>query len=161
MQSNWVLFSKFAKILSLRLKIYSPHSSKFGGLHLLRTQFKYFPACQGIAHHISCCYSSQQNDMVEIKNKHIVEISLSLLTYSSTPTKYLNTSFRIAIYQTNCVPSLSNKTSSPLDLLFKHRPSHTDLKVYGCLCFPELCPHIKYKLESRIIPYGCREYPPQ
>jgi hypothetical protein len=42
----------------------------------------------GIAHHVLCPHTHQQNGVVERKHHHTVEVSLSLLSHASMPLKF-------------------------------------------------------------------------
>lgn len=39
----------------------------------------------GVLHKVACPYTPQQNGRVERKNRHVVEMGLTLLAHSSTP----------------------------------------------------------------------------
>ncbi|RVW97157.1 Retrovirus-related Pol polyprotein from transposon TNT 1-94 [Vitis vinifera] len=44
------------------------------------------------------------------------------------------------------------KNKSPLEVLFHQKPSYSQLKVFGCMCYPNLRPFNHHKLQFRSIP---------
>ena len=42
----------------------------------------------GIVHRVSCLYTPEQNRVAERKHRHLVEIGITLLAYSSIPLRY-------------------------------------------------------------------------
>lgn len=47
-----------------------------------------FFKCMGIAHHVSCPQAQQQNSSTEQKNRHIIEVGLTLLAHALMPLKF-------------------------------------------------------------------------
>jgi len=104
---------------------------------------------QGITHHISCPHTHQQNEAIERKHQHIVKTGLALLSHA-----HLSSSFWADAFQTSCylinrmsTPLLPNK--SPFEVLFQTQPDYSFLRVFGCACWPNLCPYNANKLQSR------------
>lgn len=71
-----------------------------------RTLHTYLLA-NGITHQLSCPYTSQQNSRVERKNRHVVEVSLTILTHSHIPFQFWPYAFHETIYLINILPSRS------------------------------------------------------
>jgi hypothetical protein len=103
----------------------------------------------GISHHVSCPYAHQQNGSAERKHCHIVEVGLSLLAHASMPLKYWDEAFLAATYLINHLPTKTLDFSSPLERLFKEKPSYLGLRTFGCACWPNLRPFNNHKLQFR------------
>ncbi|KAL6312811.1 hypothetical protein AAG906_022539 [Vitis piasezkii] len=112
--------------------------SDWGGEYRSFTQYL---TSNGIIHRISCPYTHEQNGLAEHKHRHIVEHGLALLAQASFSFKYWDEAFRTI---------LKNKT--PLEVLFHQKPSYSELKVFGCMCYPNLRPFNHHKLQFRPIP---------
>lgn len=106
-------------------------------------------ASNGITHRISCPYTSQQNGKVERKNRHVVEVGLSLMAHASISLTYWPYAFQTAVHLINRLPSLVLHDLSPYNLLFKSQPDYKLLPVFGCSCFPFLRPFNSHKLLFR------------
>ncbi len=103
----------------------------------------------GITHHVSCPHTHQQNGSAERKHRHIVEMGLALLAYSSMPLKFWDEAFTSAVYLINRTPSRLLKYATPLERLFKQTPDYNILCVFGCACWPHLRPYNARKLQFR------------
>lgn len=55
----------------------------------------------GITHRLTCPHTSHKNGTMEIKDKHIIEMRLTILAYSSIPLTYWNHSFSTTVYLIN------------------------------------------------------------
>lgn len=103
----------------------------------------------GIQHRISCPHTPEQNGRVERKNRHIVEVGLSLLTHAHMPFKFWSYAFQTAAYLINRLPTPVLSNASPYHTLYNKTLSYTHLRVFGCACFPFLRPYNHNKLEYR------------
>ncbi|KAH9693065.1 retrovirus-related pol polyprotein from transposon RE1 [Citrus sinensis] len=102
---------------------------------------------EGIALRHSCPYLHEQNGKVERKHRHIVETGLALLAQAKMPLKYWQEAFSHATYLINRLtsPTLENKT--PFELLYLTKPDYSQIKVFGCECYPYLRPYNKHKFD--------------
>ena len=123
--------------------------SDWGGEY--RSFTKYLTS-NGIIHRISCPYTHEQNGLAERKHRHIVEHGIALLAQASLPFKYWDEAFRTSVYLINRLPTPVLKNKSPLEVLFHQKPSYSQLKVFGCMCYPNLRPFNHHKLQFRSIP---------
>jgi histone deacetylase 1/2 len=107
----------------------------------------------GIQHRLTCPHTSHQNGTVERKHRQIVEMGLTLLSHASLPLKFWDHSFTQSVYLINRLPSSAiPQFQSPFHSLHNQYPDFTQLKVFGCLCFPHLRPCNKHKLQFRSSP---------
>jgi transposase InsO family protein len=84
----------------------------------------------GIAHHVSCPHTHQQNGSAERKHRHIVETGLSLLSHASMPIKFWDEAFLTATYLINRIPSKTIHDSTPLERLFDQKPDYNALRIF-------------------------------
>lgn len=103
----------------------------------------------GILCQILCSNTPQQNGRVERKNKHVVEIGLSLLAQSSMPIPYWPYAFQIATYLINRLPSSLLHYKSPYHLLYFKSSSYSHLNIFYCACFPFLRHYNNNKLQFK------------
>ena len=52
------------------------------------TSFHSFMSSHGILHQSSCAYTPQQNGVVELKNRHLVETACTLLLHHKVPQRF-------------------------------------------------------------------------
>jgi hypothetical protein len=112
-------------------------------------EFGHFCSQSGIIHQFTCPHTSQQNGIAERKHRHIVDMSLTLISHSSLPFQYWSHAFSTAIFLINRLPSLSRGSVSPWESLFGHSPNFSIFKSFGCACFPLLRPYSKHKFSLR------------
>jgi hypothetical protein len=107
----------------------------------------------GILHQTSCPNTPQQNGVAERKNRHLLEITRSLLIGSNVPSYLWGEALSSAVYLINRVPSSVLNFKKPIDVLSNHYtlnsvnnlPPH----IFGCVIYVHLHPHQRTKLESR------------
>jgi hypothetical protein len=103
----------------------------------------------GISHLVSCPHAHQQNGAAERKHRHIVEVGLSLLAHAHMPLKFWDESFLAATYLINRTPSKVINFETHIERLYRVKPDYTSLRVFGCVCWPNLRPYNKHKLAFR------------
>ena len=144
------VFQKFHEFQSLVERMFNRKiiavQTDWGGEY--QKLHSFFVKC-GISHHVSCPHAHQQNGSAERKHRHIVEVGLSLLAYASMPLKFWDEAFLAAAYLINRTPSRVIQFATPLDRLFGQRPDYSSLRVFGCACWPNLCPSNTHKLQYR------------
>lgn len=138
-QCKYVVFSIFPtfklhveNLLSSRIK----HLRTNGGGEYMSTKFQAALRDSGIVHQLSCPYTPKQNGCAERKHMHIVETGLTLLFTAKIPLHYWADAFTTATYLINRMPMHSLHFISPWQTLSHHSPIYTNLKVFGCACYP-------------------------
>jgi histone deacetylase 1/2 len=97
----------------------------------------------GITHHVSCPHAHQQNSSAERKHRHIVEVGLALLAHASMPLKFWDEAFLTATFLINLLPSKVIDFDTPTERLLGTTPNYDALRIFGCACWPNLCPYNK------------------
>jgi hypothetical protein len=88
--------------------------------------------------------------LAERKHRHIVKLSLTIISHTSIPLKYWDEFFSSIVYFINRLPFQNNITYK---VLFNKEPNYHFLKVLGCLCFPLTRLYNNHKLEFHSKPY--------
>ena len=71
------------------------------------------------------------------------------MAHSRMPLKYWVESFRTATFLINQMPSKILNNESPWQKLFGKAPDYTNLRSFGCACFPFLRPYNSHRLQFR------------
>jgi hypothetical protein len=103
----------------------------------------------GILHRRSCPQTSEQNNFIERRHRHVVETGVTLLAQSHLPRRFWHYAFETAVYLINRLPSRVSSNKSPFQQLFNRRPDYSFLRVFGCQCFPYLRPYNRHKMDFR------------
>jgi len=71
----------------------------------------------------------------ERKNRHILEVTRSLLFQSNVPKTFWSDAILTSIYLINRLPSPNLNNKSPLEILKNKNINIDHLRVFGCTCF--------------------------
>ena len=147
-----VVFDHFVKFKLLVGNQFSTTIKQFqfdrgGGFNSV--QFQSFLKKHGIIHCKTCSHTSQQNGLAKRKLRHILETNLTLLTHSHLSNKYWVDAFLCATYIINRLPTPILEHISPYFKLYNKEPDYKALRVFGCKCYPLLCPYGPHKLNFR------------
>lgn len=106
-------------------------------------------ASLGIVHQWSCVEIPQQKSIVEIKYRHLLNVTRSFLFHAHLPTNFWSYALCHATYIINrlCSPTIRNHT--PFELLSNTPPSYTNLKTFGCLGYASTLNRNMDKLDPR------------
>ena len=114
--------------------------------------FTDFVQTNGIVHRNSCPHTHEQNGVAERKHRHIVEKGLTLLAQASMPFKFWDEAFRSSVFLINRLPTPLLGYKTPLETLFNTQPVYSQLKVFGCTCYPNIRPYNNQKFHYRSTP---------
>jgi histone deacetylase 1/2 len=106
----------------------------------------------GILFRFSCPYTSPQNGKAERVLRTINDIIRTMLIQSSLPSKFWAEALRTATYLLNIRPTKANPNTTPYYSLFLSHPNYIELRVFGCLCFPNAYATSINKLSPRSNP---------
>jgi len=101
----------------------------------------------GIVHQSSCVDTPQQNGLAERKNRHLLEVTRSLMLATNVPKQFWEEAVLSATYLINKMPSSVLNFNTPHAVLQTTYPTNKiltsiPLKVFGCLAFVHnLDPH--------------------
>lgn len=89
----------------------------------------------GLLHHVTCPYTSNQNGMMESQDRRVVEKGLSLFLQASLPTSMWIHAFKTIVFTINRLHTKALNFQSPYHLLYSKMPDYSFLKMFGSLCF--------------------------
>jgi hypothetical protein len=112
-----------------------------------------FLAAHGILLRLSCPYTSAQNGKAERTLRTLNNSVRTLLLHASMPPSYWAEALAAACYLLNRRPSSSIRNEVPCTRLFREQPTYDHLRVFGCLCYPNLQATSAHKLASRSTAY--------
>ena len=92
-------------------------------------------------------YPYEQNGKIERKHRHIVETGLTLLAQAKMPLKYWQKAFTHTVFIINRLVSLVTRNKTPFELMYSLKLDYSQVKVFGCECFPHLRPYNKRKFD--------------
>ena len=97
----------------------------------------------------SCVETPQQKGIVERKNQHFLNVTISLLFQSNFPSIFWSYALIHFVVLINCIPTpfLGNKT--PYEILYETLYDITSLRVFGCLCFTSTITANRKKLDPK------------
>nr|GEV08529.1 hypothetical protein [Tanacetum cinerariifolium] len=125
-------YSRFTWVKCLRLKDETPDFIiKF--LKMIRVRLK-VPV--GISHETSVARSSQQNRVVERRNRTLIEAARTMLIYAQTPLFLWAEAVATACYTQNRSIIRLRHEKTPYELLHNKLPDLSFLHVFGALCYP-------------------------
>jgi len=106
---------------------------------------------KGIIHETYCVETPQQNNIVERKHQHLLNVSCALLFQSHLPTAFWSFVVKHATHIINRLPNPFLKFKSPYELIHGTLPYLTQLKVFGCLGFATTLLAGRTKFDKRAI----------
>ncbi|RVW77356.1 Retrovirus-related Pol polyprotein from transposon TNT 1-94 [Vitis vinifera] len=110
----------------------------------------------GILHDSSCVNTPQQNGVVEMKNRHLLNTTRVLLFQGNVPKSYWGEAVLIATYMINRIPSRVLDNKIPVEILKSFYPhfrtsNGLTLGVFGCIAFVHVYSQHRDKLDPRAI----------
>jgi hypothetical protein len=98
----------------------------------------HFFASSGVIQRMSCLYTSSQNGKVERSLRTINNMLRSLLFQAFMSSHYWITALHTATYLLNRLPCKAISAPSPYVALYGVAPSSEHLRIFGCVCYPNL-----------------------
>ncbi|KAK8956812.1 hypothetical protein KSP39_PZI000126 [Platanthera zijinensis] len=90
----------------------------------------------GIIHQTSCAYTPQQNGVAERKNRHLLDVTRSLMLQMHVPKHYWNFAVSTACFLINRLPSSVLQYATPFSLLFPSTPAFPlPPRIFGSTCY--------------------------
>ena len=122
------------------------------GTEYINGTFDQFFNQHGMVFRLSCPHTSPQNGKAERHIKSINNIIRTLLLHASMPPTFWHHALSMAIYLLNILPSKVLDYLSPTQILYHCNPNYSNLRVFGCLCFPLFPSTSIHKLQERSTP---------
>ncbi|KAG7546288.1 Zinc finger CCHC-type [Arabidopsis suecica] len=112
-------------------------------------EFQSFCDVSGIQRHLTAPYSPQQNEVVERRNRTLLEMTRSILKHMKVPNYLWGEAVRHATYLINRVGTRTLITQTPYEAFKGKKPNISHLRVFGCTCYAKTdSQHLK-KLDDR------------
>jgi transposase InsO family protein len=108
-----------------------------------------FLASCGIMLRTSCPYTSAQNGKAERMLRTLNNAVCTLLIHAAMPASYWVEALSTAVFLVNRRPSSTIHNGIPYHLLYRKMPDYSTLRVFGCLCYPNLSATTPHKLSPR------------
>ncbi|CAN1239948.1 Retrovirus-related Pol polyprotein from transposon TNT 1-94, partial [Linum grandiflorum] len=108
-----------------------------------------FYQSHGILYQQSCLGVSEQNGVVERKNRHVLELARAILLQTNVPSTFWPEVVSTVTYLINRQPSATLGHVSPYMKLFGKSPQYSFLRTFGCVCYVLLPRTERTKLTSK------------
>ncbi|XP_075101888.1 uncharacterized protein LOC142177312 [Nicotiana tabacum] len=108
-----------------------------------------FLLSHGILHETYCVGTPQQNEIVERKHRHLLEVARSLFFQSKVPIQYWSECILTATYLVNRFLSSVLKGKTLYQILFGKPHVYDSLKVFGYFCYASTLAHNKGKFDPK------------
>jgi hypothetical protein len=115
---------------SLIVKIRSDNGSEFKNMNIEDWCDK-----KGVKHEFSTTYTSEQNGVVERKNKTLITLARAVLDDYGTPERFWAEAINMACHATNRVYLYRLLEKTPYELFVGRKPNISYFRVFGCKCF--------------------------
>lgn len=119
------------------------------GTEFVNKAISSFLAARGILLRCSCPHTSPQNGKAERILRTLNNTIRTLLLQASIPPPYWAEALAAATYLLNRRPSSSIRNEVPYARLHGTPPTYAHLRVFGCLCYPNLQATSPHKLAPR------------
>jgi histone deacetylase 1/2 len=119
------------------------------GTEFVNSTLLEFLTRHGIHLRMSCPYTSPQNGKAERALRTINDVTRTLLFQAHMPPSYWAEALAAATYLLNRRPSQPIDFRVPYTILYNQTPSYSDLRVFGCLCYPNQSATATHKLAPR------------
>ena len=119
------------------------------GGEFIDTSLRTFFLNNGITYRLSCPHTSPQNGKAERMIRTTNDVVRTLLIHASLPPPFWVEALHTATHLLNQRPTSKTTPYTPFFLLTGVQPRYDHLRVFGCLCFPNLYATTPHKLAPR------------
>lgn len=118
-------------------------------LELMSKPMLHYYNNNGIVHQTSMVNTPQQNERVERKHRHILEVARALWFQASLPIEFWGEYVLIATNLINRTLTATVQNKTPYDFLFHKKHDYSHIRIFGCLCYAHTKPSDKFAPRSR------------
>jgi len=112
---------------------------------------KDFFSSKGIIHQTTCIETPEQNNIVERKHQHLLNITHALIFQAHLPSLFWDFVVQHATYLINCTPTPLLQNIAPYEKLHGKPCDISNLRVFGCLCYSSTLTAHRKKLDDRYV----------
>ncbi|GJS05580.1 retrovirus-related pol polyprotein from transposon TNT 1-94 [Tanacetum coccineum] len=127
---------KFLKIIQVRLKVTIRQIRTNNGTKFVNQTLRECYEKVDISHETSVARSPQQNGVVEIRNRTLIEVTRTMLIYAKAPLFLWAEAVATACYTQNHSIIRLRHGLTPYELLHDNSPNLSFFHVFGELCYP-------------------------
>ena len=111
------------------------HVRSDNGSEFRNTNVEEFLDEEGIKHEFSTLYTPQQYDIVERKNRTLIEATRTMLDEYKTPDSFWAEAIKTACQAINHLYILNYLGKTPYEIITGNKPKVHYFRVFGCKCF--------------------------
>jgi len=112
---------------------------------------KDFFSSKGIIHQTTCVETPEQNDIVERKHQHLLNVTRALLFQANLPPFFWDFAVQHVALLINCIPTPFLRNTSPYEKLNGKLFDLSCLHVFGCLCYSNTLTAHRKKLDAHSV----------
>ncbi|GJZ57758.1 retrovirus-related pol polyprotein from transposon TNT 1-94 [Tanacetum coccineum] len=127
---------KFLTMIQVQLKVHVRRIRTDNGTEFVNHTLREYYEKVGISHETSVARSPQQNDVVERRNRTLIEASRTMLIYAKAPLFLWAEAVATACYTQNRSIIRLRHGKTPYELLYDKLPDLSFFHVFGALCYP-------------------------
>nr|GEX98816.1 retrovirus-related Pol polyprotein from transposon TNT 1-94 [Tanacetum cinerariifolium] len=127
---------KFLKIIQVRLKVSVHHIRTDNGTEFINQTLREYYEEVGISHETSVARSSQQNGVVERRNRRLIEAAHTMLIYAQAPLFLWAEAVATTYFTQNRSIIHLRHGKTPYKLLHSKLHDLSFFHVFGALCYP-------------------------
>nr|GEV17032.1 integrase, catalytic region, zinc finger, CCHC-type, peptidase aspartic, catalytic [Tanacetum cinerariifolium] len=127
---------KFLKMIQVRLKVPVRRIRTYNGIEFVNQTLRDYYEEVGISHETSVTRSSQQNGVVERRNRTLIEAARTMLIYAQAPLFLWAEAVATACFTQNRSIIRLRHGKTPYELLHIKLPDLSFFHVFGALCYP-------------------------
>ncbi|GJT69066.1 retrovirus-related pol polyprotein from transposon TNT 1-94 [Tanacetum coccineum] len=127
---------KFLKMIQVRLKVPVRRIRTYNGTEFVNQTLREYYEKVGISHETFVARSPQQNGVIEIRNRTLIEAARTMLIYAKDPLFLWAEAVATTCYTQNRSIVRLHHGKTPYELLHDKPPDLSFFHVFGALCYP-------------------------
>jgi transposase InsO family protein len=120
-----------------------------GGGEYFSNEFNEYLKEHGIQKKYSCSYSPEYNGIAERKNRHIAEITHTMLNEKNLPNYFWVEAIAIVVYIMNRTPIVAIHGMTPKEKFTCNKPNVSHLRVFSCIAYVHVLDEKRSKLDPK------------